>query len=90
MKYPGGNFREHMLTQNLEAFRTHCAIPMASLLRRSSVRGHRSEIMFGVLVVVFCPDYVAALGFSLGERQIPLIVSLRVVRALLFGAGRIR
>jgi hypothetical protein len=35
--------------------------------------------MFGVLVVVFCPDYVAALGFSLGERQIPLIVSLRVV-----------
>jgi hypothetical protein len=24
--------------------------------------------MFGVLVVVFCPDYVAALGFSLGER----------------------
>src|SRR5258705_8145959 len=89
-KYPGGNFREHMLTQNLEAFRTHCAIPMASLLRRSSVRGHRSEIMFGVLVVVFCPDYVAALGFSLGERQIPLIVSLRVVRALLFGAGRIR
>jgi len=46
--------------------------------------------MFGVLVVVFCPDGVAALGFSLGERQIPLIVSLRVVRALLFGAGRIR
>ena len=46
--------------------------------------------MFGVLVVVFCPDYVAALGFSLGERQIPLIVSLRVVRALLFGAGRIQ
>ena len=43
--------------------------------------------MFGVLVVVFCPDYVAALGFSLGERQIPLIVSLRVVRARLFGAG---
>jgi hypothetical protein len=59
-------------------------------LCRSSVRGHRSEIMFGVLVVVFCPDGVAALGFSLGERQIPLIVSLRVVRALLFGAGRIR
>ena len=46
--------------------------------------------MFSVLVVVFCCDCVAALGFSLGERQIPLIVSLRVVRALLFGAGRIR
>ena len=41
--------------------------------------------MFGVLVVVFCPDGVAALDFSLGERQIPLIVSLRVVKALLFG-----
>jgi hypothetical protein len=46
--------------------------------------------MFGVLVVVFCPDCVAALGFSLGERQVPLIVSLRVVRAVLFGAGGIR
>ena len=41
--------------------------------------------MFGVLVVVFCPDGVAALDFSLGERQIPLIVSLRIVKALLFG-----
>jgi hypothetical protein len=46
--------------------------------------------MFGVLVVVFCPDGVAALDFSLGERQIPLIVSLRVVKALLFGGGGIR
>jgi hypothetical protein len=43
--------------------------------------------MFGVLVVVFCPDGVAALDFSLGERQIPLIVSLRVVKALLFGGA---
>ena len=34
-------------------------------LCRSSVQGHRSEIMFGVLVVVFCRDCVAALGFSL-------------------------
>ena len=46
--------------------------------------------MFGVLVVVFCPDCVAALGFSLGERQIPLIVSLRIVRTPQFWAGRIR
>ena len=46
--------------------------------------------MFGVLIVVFCPDYVAALDLSLGERQIPLIVSLRVVRALLFLTGGIR
>ena len=82
MKYPGGNFREHMLTQNLEAFRTHCAIPMASLLRRSSVRGHRSEIMFGVLVVVLRGDPVAGLGFGLGQRQISLIVSLCVMGAL--------
>jgi hypothetical protein len=57
---------------------------------RSSLRGHRSEIMFGVLVVVFCPDCVSALGFSLGERQIPFIVSSRVVRAVLFGTGGIR
>ena len=55
-----------------------------------SVRRHRSEIMFGVLVVVFCRDCVAALGFSFGERQIPFIVSSRVVRAVLFGAGGIR
>jgi hypothetical protein len=46
--------------------------------------------MFGVLVVVFCRDCVAALGFSLGERQIPFIVSSRVVRAVLFGVGGIR
>jgi len=48
----------------------------------SSVRGHHSEIMFGVLVVVFRGDQITALGFSLGQRQIPLIVSLRVVRVL--------
>jgi hypothetical protein len=30
VKCPGGNFREHMLTQDLEAFRSHCAIPMAA------------------------------------------------------------
>ena len=41
--------------------------------------------MFGVLVVVLCPDRVADLGFSAGERQIPLIVSLRVLRALARG-----
>jgi hypothetical protein len=46
--------------------------------------------MFGVLVIVFCPDRVSALNFSLGGRQIPFIVSLRVVRAVLFGAGGIR
>ena len=38
--------------------------------------------MFGVLVVVLCPDRVADLGFSAGKRQIPLIVSLRILKAL--------
>jgi hypothetical protein len=46
--------------------------------------------MFSVLIVVFCCDYVAALGFSLGQGEIPLIVSSRVVRALVFGASGIR
>ena len=46
--------------------------------------------MFGVLVVVFCPDCISGLGFCSGERQIPFIVSSRVVRAVLFGAGGIR
>jgi hypothetical protein len=35
-------------------------------LCRFSARGHRSEIMLGVLVVVFCPDYIAGLGLGLG------------------------
>ncbi len=52
-----------------------------------SVRRHRSEIMFGVLVVIFCGDCVAVLGFSTGERQIPLIVSLRIGRARRCGPG---
>jgi hypothetical protein len=35
--------------------------------------------MFGVLVVVLCRDRIADLDFGTGERQIPLIVSLRVL-----------
>jgi hypothetical protein len=31
----------------------------SKVLCRPSVRGHRPEIMFGVLVVVFCPDCVS-------------------------------
>ena len=50
-------------------------------------RGHRSEIMFGVLVVILCGDGVAVLGFSSRECQIPLIVSLGILR---FGTGSIR
>ena len=52
-----------------------------------SVRRHSSEIVFGVLVVVFRGDCVATLGFSSGERQIPLIVSLRIGRARRCGPG---
>ncbi len=59
--------------------------PASDLFR--SVRRHRSEIMFRVLVVIFCGDCVAVLGFSTGERQIPLIVSLRIGRPRRFGAG---
>jgi hypothetical protein len=46
--------------------------------------------MFGVLVVVLCPDRVADLGFSAGERQVSLIVSLRGLRSLRLGAGGTR
>jgi hypothetical protein len=46
--------------------------------------------MFGVLVVVLCPDCIAGLGCSLGEPQIPLIASSRVVRALRLWAGGTR
>ena len=46
--------------------------------------------MFGVLVVVFCCDCISGLGFCSGERQIPFIVSSRVMRAVLFGTDRIR
>jgi hypothetical protein len=53
---------------------------LASALFRSLGR-HQSEIVFGVLVVIFRGDCIAALRFSSGERQIPLIVSLRVGRA---------
>jgi hypothetical protein len=45
--------------------------------------------MFGVLVVILRPDQIAGLGFGLGQRQISLIVSLRVLRALLLGAAAI-
>jgi hypothetical protein len=39
--------------------------------------------MLGVLVVILRPDQIARLGLGLGERNVPLIVSLRVLRALL-------
>src|SRR2546422_2706869 len=61
-----------------------------NLLCRSSVRGHRPEIMFSVLVVVLRPDHIAGLGFSSGQREIPLIASLRVLSALRVWAGGTR
>ena len=62
-------------------------IVLAELLLR---RGYDAVIVLGVLIVVLRPDYVAGLGLSPGERQIPLIVSLRVLRALRLGAGGTR
>ena len=46
--------------------------------------------MFGVLVIVLCPDHVADLRFSAGECQIPLVVSSRILRVCRFDAGGIR
>jgi hypothetical protein len=45
-------------------------------------RGHRPEIMFGVLVVVLGRDPIARLDFGLGQCQITFIVFLRVVGAV--------
>ena len=42
--------------------------------------------MFGVLVIVLCPDGVADLGFGASKRQIPLVISSRVLRAYQLGA----
>ena len=42
--------------------------------------------MFGVLVIVLCPDGVADLGFSARKCEIPLVVSSRVLRAYRLGA----
>ena len=63
------------------------------MLWGSAVRGHRSKIMLGVLVVVLRPDRIAGQSLRLGQREIPLIVSLRVLasmrvlRAPRFGTG---
>jgi hypothetical protein len=55
-------------------------LPLDGVLFGFPVRGHRSEIMLGVLVVVLRPDDIAGLGFSLGEGDIPLIIPLRALR----------
>jgi hypothetical protein len=56
----------------------------------SCIRGHQSEIMFGVLVLVLGRDPIARPEFSLGQRQVPVIVSSRVVRPKWIWAGRTR
>jgi hypothetical protein len=45
------------------------------LLRRWSVCRHQSEIVFGVLVIIFCPDDIPGSCFFLGQREIILIAS---------------
>ena len=40
--------------------------PAENWRRSFSVRGHRSEIMLGVLVVILRPDYIAGLSLSFG------------------------
>jgi hypothetical protein len=46
--------------------------------------------MFGVLIIVLSADEIASPDFGLSQRQIPLVVSLRVLRALRLGADRRR
>jgi hypothetical protein len=58
-----------------------------NLLRRFSIRRHRSEIVLGVLVVVLRPDDIARLGLSLRQSNILLIAPLRVLGAPLLGTG---
>jgi hypothetical protein len=43
--------------------------------------------MFSVLIIVLGPDQIAGESFSSGELDIPLIASLRILRALRLGAG---
>jgi hypothetical protein len=38
--------------------------------------------MFSVLVVILRPDQITGLSLSLGQREITLIASLRVLRAV--------
>ena len=74
-------------SQRMEADTSGVGAPKSRSKPTISFRRHRSEIMFGVLVVVFRGDGVAVLGFSSRECQIPLIVSLGILR---FGTGGIR
>src|SRR5690242_4850738 len=41
---------------------------------------HRTEIVFGMLKIVFCGDPVAGLGFGTSQRQVTFVVPLGVPR----------
>src|ERR1700729_3643498 len=56
----------------------------------SSGPGHLSVIMFGVLVVVFRGDNVAAPDLFLGQREISLVASLRACKNVWIWGGEIR
>ena len=77
--------KKSLLRHLIRPIRSPNSLHMTPLFR--FVRRHSSEIMFGVLVVVFRGDRVATLSFRSGERQIPLIVSLRTGRVRRCGAG---
>jgi hypothetical protein len=58
----------HRLDRTSFAWRTYSfisSVPFAGLLCRFWAR-HGSKKMLGVLVVVFCSDYIAGLGLGLG------------------------
>jgi hypothetical protein len=52
-----------------------------------SIRRHHSEEVFGVLVVVLCPNDIAASGLLLSEREIPVVASPRALSVVRHGAG---
>jgi hypothetical protein len=78
---------------SVDLLRSSHTVPGAAMLalrlrrRRLCLFGeHRSEIMFGVLVVILCGDRIAMLRFGAGQRQILLIASLQVLKAPWFGS----
>ena len=70
------NVSPRVAPANTEGSKRVVASPQP-LLSSFRVWRHRSEIMFGVLVIVLGANRIANLAFGAGESQIPLIVSLR-------------
>ena len=67
-------------------------VPIARRRLRStvSIPGHRSVVMFGMLVIVFRRHNIARPGFLLGKREISLVVSKRACGTVHLGAVGIR